>query len=96
MTEQSRFAVGEHRRDPSALLAQNRMPDGIDLPVHQPETPAFEAALNFALREAKGDQLPPPDNPMLPLGQGHDLSLASNAIAPPARACLSLTTHTGR
>ncbi|HEX3324284.1 MAG TPA: hypothetical protein VHR65_03975 [Solirubrobacterales bacterium] len=68
MAEQSCFAVGKNRREPSTLPGQNRMPDGIDLTVHQPEAPALEAALNFALRKAKGDQLPLRHNAVLPLG----------------------------
>lgn len=61
--------------------------------MHQLEAPAFQAALNRALREAHGSQLSLRDDPMLPLGESHDLPLSPNSVASPTRACLTWTTH---
>jgi hypothetical protein len=47
------------------------------------------------LREAQGDQLLLCHDPMLSLGESHDLPLPLGPIAFPSQACLTWTTHTG-
>ena len=95
MAEQRPLAVSKDCREPPPVLARSQMSDSKDLTVHEPKAPALEAALNRPLREAQSDQLPLRHDPVLSLGESHDLPFPSDPLAPPCPACLTWTTHMG-
>ena len=66
MTEHRPLSAREHRPHPSALSSHLGSPYDIDTGSHYMQSPTAQAVTNRISREAKLQQLPTTDHPMLP------------------------------
>lgn len=65
MAENSPIPVGEHRRDPTSLIAQVAVADGVNPAMKREQPAGSSAAVNPRAREAGGAQLGAGDDPVL-------------------------------
>ena len=75
MAEHRALAAGEHRGHPATPERDDAVAEGIYPVVHHVQPAGRNAAVDRAGMQGEAEELPPVDHGVLPLRDGHDLSL---------------------
>src|SRR5215218_8779146 len=82
VTERRSVAAGKHSGQPSPLLGQASMPDGVDAAMDAVQLPALHSTRDAAVADPGFAKLSSIDHPVLPRRQGRNLEGRLGAFRP--------------